>query len=397
VGPRVVLFLTVFIHLVGFGLLLPLLPYYAETYGATGVAVGLLNTSFSFMQFLSAPFWGRLSDRIGRRPVILVSLIATAASYMVFGLATSLPVLFVSRIFAGIAGGVIPTAQAYIADTTTPAGRTKGMGLIGAAFGLGFIFGPALGGILSRYGYSVPAFAAAGLALLAAIFAAFLLPESFPREARAAAPKRSLVPSLPFAELRRPAVRPVLLLFFLGTLCFSALEGTFALFGERWYGIGPSHVGYVFALVGSLSAAMQLGLVGRLARRFGERALVFAGFISTAVGMIAAGTGPPFPFMLAAMGVIAIGNGLTAPALAGLVSIAASREEQGETLGAYQSMGSLGRSVGPFLGGVSFDYLGVGSPLWLGGVVTALSCLIAFQLPRGRVHAPHGTASGPVP
>jgi len=145
VGPRVVLFLTVFIHLVGFGLLLPLLPYYAETYGATGVAVGLLNTSYSLMQFLFSPLWGRVSDRIGRRPVIIGSLIATALSYVVFGLATSLPVLFASRIFAGIAGGVIPTTQAYVADTTTPAGRTKGMGLIGAAFGLGFIFGPALG------------------------------------------------------------------------------------------------------------------------------------------------------------------------------------------------------------------------------------------------------------
>lgn len=396
-GPRVVLFLTVFIHLVGFGLLLPLLPYYAETYGATGLAVGLLNTSFSFMQFLSAPFWGRLSDRIGRRPVILISLVATAASYTVFALATSLPVLFASRIFAGIAGGVIPTAQAYIADTTTPANRTKGMGLIGAAFGLGFIFGPALGGVLSRYGYSIPAFASAGLALVAAICAAFLLPESFPKSAREAAARRSLIPALPIAMLRRPMVRPVLLLFFLGTLCFSALEGTFALFGERWYGIGPSHVGYVFALVGSLSAAMQLGLVGRLARRFGERAMVVAGFLSIATGMIAAGTGPPFPFMLAAMGVIAVGNGLTAPSLAGLVSIATSREDQGETLGAYQSMGSLGRSAGPFLGGLAFDYLGVGSPLWLGGIVTAVSCLLAAQLPKRRTAPQPEPAAGPSP
>ena len=265
-GPRVVLFLTVFIHLVGFGLLLPLLPYYAETYGATGVAVGLLNTSYSLMQFVFSPLWGRLSDRIGRRPVIIGSLIATAVSYVVFGLAASLPVLFASRIFAGIAGGVIPTTQAYVADTTTPAGRTKGMGLIGAAFGLGFIFGPALGGILSRYGYSVPAFAAAALALISALFALVLLPESLTPDKRAAAAARRLSPRETLATIRRPALRPVFLLFFVGTLCFSALEGTFALFGEHVYRIGPRDVGYLFAFVGSLSALMQAGLVGWLAR-----------------------------------------------------------------------------------------------------------------------------------
>ncbi len=238
--------------------------------------------------------------------------------------------------------------------------------------------------MLSRYGYSIPAFAAAGLALLAALCAAFLLPESHPKAARLAAAKRSLIPALPLAVLRRPAVGTVLLLFFLGTLCFSALEGTFALFGEHRYQIGPSHVGYVFALVGTLSATMQLGFVGWLARRFGERALVLAGFLAIATGMIGAGIGPPLPLMLAAMGVVAIGNGLTAPSLAGLVSIATSREDQGETLGAYQSLGSLGRSAGPFLGGLAFDHLGVGSPFWLGGIVTALSCFLAWKLPRRR-------------
>jgi MFS family permease len=384
VGPRVVLFLTVFIHLLGFGLLLPLLPYFAETYGATGVAVGLLNTSYSFMQFLFSPLWGRLSDRIGRRPVILGSLVATAAAYVVFGLATSLPVLFVSRIAAGIAGGVIPTAQAYIADTTTPAERTKGMGLIGAAFGLGFIFGPALGGILSRYGYSIPAFAAAGLALLAALFALVLLPESLTPEKRAAAAARRLGLFAALSTLRRPALRPVFALFFLGTICFSALEGTFALFGEHMYRIGPQEVGYLFAFVGSLSALMQAGLVGWLARRFGERALVLAGFLLMGLGMVFAGTGPVFGLMLTAMGAVSVGNGLASPSLAGLASVSSSAEEQGAILGTYQSLGSLARSAGPFLGGLAFDQLGPGSPLWLGGIVVALASLIAFRLPPNR-------------
>ncbi len=383
-GPRVVLFLTVFIHLVGFGLLIPLLPYYAETYGATGVAVGLLNTSYSFMQFLSSPLWGRLSDRIGRRPVILGSLVATAAAYIVFGLATSLPVLFASRIFAGIAGGVIPTTQAYIADTTTPAERTKGMGLIGAAFGLGFIFGPALGGVLSRYGYSIPAFAAAGLALLAALFALVLLPESLTKEARANAAAQRLARGSRLSALGRPELRSVFLLFFIGTLCFSALEGTFALFGEHVYRIGPREVGYLFAFVGSLAALMQAGVVGWLARRFGERALVLAGFLLMGLGMVLAGTGPAFGLMLTAMGAVSVGNGLSSPSLAGLASVTSRAEEQGAVLGTYQSLGSLARSAGPFLGGLAFDHLGAGSPLWLGGIVIALASILAFQLPKNR-------------
>jgi MFS family permease len=336
------------------------------------------------MQFLSAPWWGRLSDRIGRRPVILASLIATAISYVVFGLATSLPVLFASRIFAGISGGVIPTTMAYIADTTTPANRTKGMGLIGAAFGLGFIFGPALGGILSRYGYAVPSFAAAGFALLSALFAFVFLPESLPKEARAAAALRRAAAPTIVVVLRRPALRPIFALFFIGTLCFSALEGTFALFGEHRYHLGPAEVGYLLAFVGAVSALMQAGLVGWLARRFGERALVFAGFLLMATGMGFAGTGPALAFLITAMGVLTVGSGLATPSLAGLASVAAGAEEQGGVLGIYQSLGSLARAVGPFLGGLAFDNLGIGSPLWLGGIVLAIASMLALQLPRRR-------------
>src|SRR4249920_957571 len=177
-SPLLIIFFTVFIDLVGFGIVLPLLPFYAENFGATALLVGLLSTSFSLMQFLFAPIWGRLSDRTGRRPIILFGLLGSAVSYLIFGLAGSLTVLFLSRIFAGIAGANISTAQAYIADSTPPEGRAKGMGLIGAAYGLGFIFGPAIGGILSQFGYGVPAFFASGLALCNCVAAYFLLPES---------------------------------------------------------------------------------------------------------------------------------------------------------------------------------------------------------------------------
>jgi multidrug resistance protein len=386
--PRSVLFLTVFIHLLGFGILLPLLPYYAETYGANGTTVGLLNTSFSLMQFGFSPIWGRLSDRIGRRPVIFGSLVVTAGSYLMFALATSLPVLFASRILAGIAGGVVPTTQAYIADTTTAAERTKGMGLLGAAFGLGFIFGPAIGGILSRHGYSVPAFVACGLSLIAAASAYFVLPESLPREARAhAVAARRASPTL-LQALRRPAVGRVLVLFFVGTLAFSILEGTFALFGEHDYGMSPRDIGYFFAYVGSVSAIMQAGIVGMLVRRFGERALVIAGFALMAAAMTFTGTTPLLPLLLLAMGILSVGNGLTAPSLAGLVSIASTADEQGGILGVYQSLGSLARAIGPFLGGVAFDSWGHGSPYLLAGLLMAVCATLGIRLPsRSRLEA----------
>jgi DHA1 family tetracycline resistance protein-like MFS transporter len=382
-GSRPVLFLAVFIHLLGFGILIPLLPYFAETYGATGFAVGMLNTSYSFMQFLFAPVWGRLSDRIGRRPVLLGSLIVTGVSYVIFAVSGSLIVLFLSRIMAGIAGATISTAQAYIADTTTPEERTKGMGLLGAAFGMGFIFGPAIGGILSRWGFSMPALAAAALAFAAAVFAYFRLPESLPPEARVATARELKHPAASLAEaLGRPRVGPVLLLFFIGTLCFSAMEATFALFGEHGYGLGPQGIGYILAFVGTLSAVMQAGLVGRLARRFGERALVRAGFLLMGLGFVVGGLTPPFAAFLAVMGIAALGNGLTTPSLSGLVSIFSPADEQGGILGVYQSLGSLARSVGPFLGGLAYDHLGHGSPLWLAGIVLAMASFYAIRLPR---------------
>lgn len=387
-GPRFVLFLTVFIHLLGFGILLPLLPYYAETYGANGTTVGLLNTSFSLMQFGFAPIWGRLSDRVGRRPIIFGSLVVTAGSYLMFALSTSLTVLFASRILAGIAGGVIPTTQAYIADTTTPAERTKGMGMLGAAFGLGFIFGPAIGGLLSRHGYSVPAYVACGLSLLAAASAYFVLPESLPREARAqAVASRRAAPTL-LAALRRPIIGLLLVLFFLGTLAFSILEGTFALFGEHDYRLGPRDIGYFFAYVGTISALMQVGIIGALAKRFGERALVIAGFAAMAIAMTYAGSIPIFALLLVAMGVLSVGNGLTTPSLAGLISISSSADEQGGILGVYQSLGSLARALGPFIGGIAFDHWGHGSPYLLAGLLMAVGALLGLRLPsRSRSYS----------
>lgn len=378
---RTILFLTVFIHLLGFGIIIPLLPYYAETYGATGLTVGLLTTSFSFSQFVFAPFWGRLSDRVGRRPILIGSLLLTGVSYLVYAAAGSLALLFASRILAGVAGAVLSTAQAYVADTTTPENRTKGMGLIGAAFGMGFIFGPAIGGLLSRWGFAAPAYASASLALAAAVFAFLRLPESLPREARAGAAARRSRTTLREA-LARPAVGTVLGLFFVATLCFSGMETILALFCQRFYGWGPHEIGYLFAYVGVVAASMQLGIVGALARRFGERALVRAGLALMGAAFVTAGLVPPLALFLLVMGAIAVASGLMTPSLSGLISIATPADEQGGILGVYQSLGSLARAAGPFLGGLAFDVVSPGAPLWMAGIGLGLAALFAAKLPR---------------
>jgi len=256
--------------------------------------------------------------------------------------------------------------------------------MIGAAFGLGFIFGPAIGGVLSKNGYSVPAYVACGLALVAAVLAVFVLPESLPKAKRAEAiAMRRAAPTLVHA-LQRPTVGLVLALFFIGTLAFSMLEGTFALIGEHSYSLGPREIGYFFAFVGLVGAIMQAGIVGMLAKRFGERALIVGGFCLMTIGLGISGTLPVFGVLVALMGVVSMGSGMTTPSLAGLISVSSTAEEQGGILGVYQSLGSLARAAGPLLGGVAFDRLGHGSPLLTGGLLMGLGAVMAFKLPRRR-------------
>jgi len=387
-ASRAILFITVFIHLLGFGIIIPLLPYYAETYGARALVVGLLTTSFSFCQFLFAPIWGRLSDRIGRRPVLIGSLVVTGASYLLYAAATSLTLLFASRMLAGVAGAVLSTAQAYVADTTTPENRTKGMGLIGAAFGMGFIFGPALGGILSRWGFAAPAYASAALALGAAVFAFFRLGESLPPEVRAEAAARRRSRTGMREALARPVVGTVLGLFFVATLCFAGMEAILALYSQRYFGWGPHQIGYLFAYVGVIAALMQAGIVGALVRRFGERALVRAGLTLMGAAFVGAGLAPPLALFLVAMGFVAVASGMLTPSLSGLISLATPPGEQGGVLGIYQSLGSLARAVGPFLGGLVFDVVSPGAPLWMAGIVLWLAALAAARLPGGAKEQP---------
>jgi MFS transporter, DHA1 family, tetracycline resistance protein len=357
-SPLLVIFITVFIDLVGFGIVIPVLPYYAEgtRFGATPREVGFLFASYSVMQLVFAPVLGRLSDKYGRRPILLISLLGTSLGFLILGFASTLWMLFLGRIIDGISGGNISTAQAYIADVTTKENRAKGMGLIGAAFGLGFVFGPAIGGILSRWGINVPFLFAGGLALANAILLYFTLPETVTADhpARVSAARgrgwKQLLDALGQRQLAF-----VLTIYFLSIVAFSIMTASFSLFMMFRLGYDPWHSGWIFAFVGVVSAIIQGGLIGRLVKRFGEPALVIAGGFLFSISLFIS------PFVTAAMGLFgiisvgalfSIGNALSAPSLSSLASKSASAAEQGSVLGVTQSVASVARAVGPTIAGV---------------------------------------------
>ena len=269
-SPQALIFGTVFLDLVGFGIVIPVLPLYAERFGASPFVVGCLLGIYSAMQCLFAPLLGRLSDRIGRRPVLLVSVIGTSAGFLLMGLANSLWLLFLARVIDGVTGGNISTAQAYIADITPPEERSRGMGLIGAAFGLGFIFGPAIGGLLSHVSLGAPFIFAACLAAANALAIYWFLPESLPAHRRSRTQERVPLSALVEPARQRP-LRIILLAYFFTTVAFSLLTATYGLFAERRFGYTAAQIGYVFAGQGLLGAIIQGGLMGWLVKELRER------------------------------------------------------------------------------------------------------------------------------
>ena len=353
-SPLLVIFVTVFIDLIGFGIVIPVLPYYVEgtKFNATPRAVGLLFASYSVMQLIFTPILGRLSDRYGRRPVLFLSLLGTSLGFMILGFATTLWMLFAGRIIDGITGGNISTAQAYIADVTTKEERAKGMGLIGAAFGLGFTFGPAIGGILSKWGISVPFIFAGAMALGNAVLLYFTLPETVtpdhPARESAATGRWSQLA----AALRQPRLTYVLVIYFLFVVAFSIMTASFALFTMYRFGYDPVHNGYIFMYVGIIGALIQGGLIGRLAKRFGELPLVITGAFCFALALLAIPLMSPGMGLVALLGVgglFGVGNSLATPSLQTLASKSAGAGEQGGVLGVVQSVASLARAVGPSL------------------------------------------------
>jgi multidrug resistance protein len=375
-NPTTIIFLTVFIDLLGFGIIIPLMPFYAETFGASAFTIGLLNTSFSLMQFLFAPFWGRLSDRIGRRPVILMGLFGSFVSYLLFGLAQSMTLLFAARIAAGIAGANIPTAQAYMADVTTPENRAKGMGLVGAAFGLGFIFGPAIGGFLSQWGYQAPSFFAAGLSLVNFIAAWRVLPES--RPARAGARLRVSRAALFRDALTRPHLPVLLLIYFVVVGAFSSFELNFSLYSERRFGFTSLTIGYVFALIGVVLSIVQGVLVGRVVPRAGEHRVVPAAIAVLCLGMTLIPLAGTTAVLVTACATLALGMGFHSPSMTSSISRVSGADEQGGILGVAQAVASLARIIGPAWGGYLYDRFGVTSPFYAAAAFLGFALLLSL-------------------
>jgi DHA1 family tetracycline resistance protein-like MFS transporter len=355
-SPLIVIFTTVFIDLVGFGIVIPVLPFYAEgtAFNATPRTVGFLFASYSIMQLIFSPIFGRLSDKYGRRPVLFLSIIGTGIGFLILGFAKTIWMLFMGRILDGITGGNISTAQAYIADITTKENRAKGMGLIGAAFGLGFIFGPAIGGILSQWGIHVPFFFAAGLCFANALLLYFTLPETVTKDhpARQSAAGGRGLRQL-FASLKQPKLAFVLTVYFLFVVAFSIMTTSFSLYTMFRFGYDAQHTGYLFAYVGLIAVVIQGGLIGRLVKRFGELPLIIFGALCFAISLFAVPFVGPAAGGLAALliggGVFSMGNSLATPALTSLASKSVGPEQQGTVLGVTQSAASLARAVGPSL------------------------------------------------
>jgi DHA1 family tetracycline resistance protein-like MFS transporter len=381
VSPLVILFITVFIDLLGFGIIIPLLPFYAESFGASAFAIGLLSTSFSLMQFLFSPIWGRWSDQIGRKPIILIGLLGSCLSYVTMALATSLALLFVARVVGGIAGANIPTAQAYIADVTTPENRARGMGLMGAAFGLGFIFGPAIGGLLSRFSPETPMWCAAALCFGNFVAAWFLLPESRP----ASASTRSLSRMEAFRHaMSQPTLLLILALYFIVTMAFSAFEATFALFTEARFGFTAASIGFLFAFIGAIIALIQGVFIGRVVKRVGERRVIPVAILGIAISIGMLTVVWSVPTLLVALGLLAMGMGFNNPSLSSLVSKLSHEDDQGGILGLASSLASLGRVVGPAWGGYLYDAYGMTTPYLGAAGLMLVAFAVSFAGLRSR-------------
>ena len=372
-SPLGIVFTTVVIDLVGFGIVLPILPLWAETFGASPTQIGLLTASYAVMQLLFAPVWGRLSDRYGRRPVILASLAGSAVAALLIGLAGTLLVLFLARALQGVAGASYAAAQAYVADVTEPRDRARGMGMIGAAFGIGFMLGPALGALCSVVDRRLPFFVAAALAATNLLIAHRRLPES-----RRAGGPAAPVPRVGLLRraLSRRELGPLLGLSFVATFAFVAMESTFALFGERRFDYGQVEMGLLFTFIGVLAALSQGVLVGRLVERRGETRVMIAGLAGTSAGLLAVAAAESLWVLLVGLAVLAVASGLVFSTTTALISLAAGEREQGSVLGLTASVGGAARIGAPVAATLLFQHVGVATPLVVGAALFAL-CVAA--------------------
>jgi DHA1 family tetracycline resistance protein-like MFS transporter len=377
--PLFVLFLTILVNLIGFGIIIPLLPFYATTYGASPLMIGLLFASFSVSQLIAAPVLGDWSDRWGRRPVLILSLIGTAVSFVMLALATNLATLFAARIVDGLSGGNITTARAYIADVTTHEDRAKAYGFLGAAFGLGFILGPALGGFFSHISYTAPIWVAAIVTVGATILAWVWLPETVHR-----AQAVSVSPWKAVREVAgRPNLRVLLGVDFIYWMSFAVYQTTFALFGAHRFGFDAARTGYFLSAFGFLGVIVQGALVGPIVKRLGERRTLTAGLLLAAVGWGGSALTFSLPVFTLMLVPGAMGIGLCNATLSALISQAAGAGEQGRVQGAAGALESVGRAVGPVWGNGALERFGEGS-----AYAAAAGFLIGASLLIGRYRTP---------
>jgi DHA1 family tetracycline resistance protein-like MFS transporter len=394
------IFIIVFVDLLGFSLILPLLPYYAEEYGASAFIVGLLVASYAAASLVGSPLLGRLSDRFGRRPVLLISVFGTLVGFLFLGFAIPigeglarwiapsavnafvLGVLFFARILDGLTAGNLTVAQAYISDVTDEKNRARGLGMIGAAFGLGFIIGPAVGGLLSKTSFSLPAFVAAGIAALNLVQIFFLLPESLTEERRREMGERQRPPftlKALLAALQRPVVGPLLHVRFFFSLAFATFQSIFALYAQYKLGLGADSTGYILAYVGILSVVVQGGLIGPLTRRFRERWLIITGLWLMALSLLAWAFVPNLVVLLIIMLPLALSGGVLGTVIQSAITKAVQPLEIGGILGISGALESLTRVIAPIVGGYLLGNLGTWAPGIFSAVLMSWAVWFAYR------------------
>jgi len=379
-GSRSTLFILlsiVVVDLIGFGIVMPVLPFYARDFGVTATTLGLLMMSYAAAQFVCAPLWGRLSDRVGRRPVILFSVAGTSASLLFFGLAESILWLFVARVLAGGFAANVSVASAYITDVTNEEERTRWMGMLGASFGVGFILGPIIGGLLSPLGYRVPMLVAAGLAFINLIYAAFSLKEPDRHVDRGA----TAVSASRFSVLRGPEVRRLCLIYFVYSIAVSQLETIFAFFMIDRFEFDALEVAWIFVGMAIVMGGIQGGGMKPLSARYSEKQLVVTGSLLLGLGFVLLPSAPTWAVLLLPLALAAVGRAITQPPLMSLTSMAATSDTRGVVMGTFQSSASLARVVGPVLAGLLYDLAEPG-PFYLAAALMGLAFLLSRRLPE---------------
>jgi len=375
-----VIFFTVFIDLMGFGILIPILPTFADKIlHITEFQIGVIVAIFSLIQFIFNPVLGKLSDQVGRRPIIMITLFITGISYLMFSFANSFWILFLSRLIAGFGGSNIGVAQAYIADITEKSDRSKGMGLIGAAFGLGFTFGPLIGGIVSGYGYEYVGFLSAGFSFMAILFAFFFLPESLKKREKVEKRKLQLINIAEIKNiLRLPTIGLLIILFFIIIFSIANIYGTFALLGYKVYNFTDKQNGYLFGISGLVGALIQGYAIRKYSAKFSDRNLILYGGFFMMIGLALLPYGRNFLDASIIVSVLSVGTGILQPTILSMISKYSPDNQQGEILGVNQSISALGRVLGPLWGGFAFEYIGFEFPFLTGAFFTLVTFGIAF-------------------